>query len=152
MAQEHKAKIEKQIEGWGYFEHLVRTEEFEKLLRQAMMDLVETDRHENPEKLNAGDLVDRFVANSKNKSASYVRLKQAYIQAINHWTKALEADTRFLRVNRRFNIQSIVTRLFTTLAIGLAVMIVYWLSTELGIQMPLQKIPMPDPTDAYRAG
>ncbi|MBV2127907.1 hypothetical protein [Arsukibacterium indicum] len=141
MAQEHKATIEKQIESWGAKKHLVSAKEYEDVLTQAMIDLIETDRHDNSDKKSASELVAYFKANASNKSQSYREVKQKYILALNHWEKALDADARFLRANKKFNVQAVITRIFTTLAVGFSIMLVYWVAHCIGIPMPLMRMP-----------
>lgn len=90
MAQEHKPKIEKQVETWGFDKHLIRTPEFESLLNKVMVVLLEKDRADSMKTNTVQEAVDLFISEAGSNNRYYSDLKSAYISALNHWAKAID--------------------------------------------------------------
>lgn len=138
MLDEHRKSIAKQLEKWTTNEPVSPALQTGILLELLNNLILDSKRPENS-KIAGPDLVKSFLDNPKNGPVQ--ELKKNYQLALHYWKMAKDEDDRFLRVNIKFNIQAVIFRILTTLAIGFSIMAVYWTAHSLGIPMPLLRIP-----------
>lgn len=138
MIEEHRKTLTKQIEGW-ITKELVTVEAQNSLLKHVLIGLVAEAQLKKNINTEPQVLVEQFM-NDPHKSALQ-ELKRNYSNACLHWKQAKDEDARFLTVNIKFNIQAVIFRILTTLAIGFSIMLVYWTAHCLGVPMPLLRIP-----------
>lgn len=138
MIEDHRKTIAKQIEGW-ISKELVTEEAQNSLLKNVLIGLVADAQVKKNNGIEPQVLVEQYM-NDPYKSALH-ELKRNYANGCLHWKQAKDEDDRFLKVNIKFNIQAVIFRILTTLAIGFSIMLVYWTAHGLGIPMPLLRIP-----------
>jgi len=69
-------------------------------------------------------------------------ITSAYSSLYAHHEKLTNEENLINRMERKSQIRNTLFRGVTTLAIGFSIMFVYWVASELGISMPLLRVPV----------
>ncbi|MEZ9233691.1 hypothetical protein AB4259_21750 [Vibrio amylolyticus] len=69
-------------------------------------------------------------------------ITSAYNSLYAHHEKFTNEENLINRMERKSQIRNTLFRGITTLAIGFSIMFVYWVASELGISMPLLRVPV----------
>jgi len=69
-------------------------------------------------------------------------ITSAYKNLYTHYEKFTNEENLINRMERKSQIRNTLFRGITTLAIGFSIMFVYWVASELGISMPLLRVPV----------
>ena len=142
MATDYKASIKSQIEKFKSYKQsdVISAQELQVLLKNSLQDVVNYSRDASRVGKTHNEVVDQFIEELGNRSSSARELMQNYSKALNYWKLAYDEDERYLKVNKRFNVQAVLFRILTTLSIGFSIMIVYWVASCFNIPMPLLRL------------
>ena len=81
---------------------------------------------------------------SDPKDASFkAQVLHSYNSLYAQYQSLTEEEKLISRMERKSQIRNTLFRGISTLTIGFSIMLVYWTASELGISMPLMRIPVP---------
>lgn len=66
----------------------------------------------------------------------------SYLRLYKHYHELVDEEVLINRMERKAQIRNVIFRGVTTLTIGFSIMVVYWAASELGISMPLLRLPV----------
>lgn len=69
-------------------------------------------------------------------------LRSTYNKVYKAFTNLSDEERSIHRIERKSHFTALIFRFLTTLAIGFAIMLVYWVAGHLSIQMPLLRVPI----------
>ena len=99
------------------------------------------------EEIEARTLSPEMLKNQESRAnngwtKNFNELRQSYSLLYRKYTQLIDEEKSIHRIERKSHIRALVFRFLTTLAIGFAIMIVYFVAGVWSIQMPLLRLPV----------
>ena len=94
---------------------------------------------------NGGDLKDIVDKKDSSSGQGWVenigRIRTSYGQIYGLNKELMDIEKAIHRIERKAHLRALIFRFLTTLLIGFGIMLVYYVAQEIGVNMPLIKIP-----------
>jgi hypothetical protein len=94
--------------------------------------------------LNGGGSINDLEEANRNQHLTWAKnlggIRQEYAKLYNMHKNLTDEETAIKRIERNAHITALIFRFFTTLGIGIGVLIIYYIAQKIGITMPLIRL------------